>query len=377
MAAIEVREHGLGGVVDHWPGRSQDNLCRHVVVHPTRPKAYLSHIRSRVETIDGSGSIFPHVSICDLIPADGTKRRTSLAMDTYNRVYVVTDPWESDISPDGKFLYTIYAGTNDMNVSHVLDDNYQEIERAGPVVKVGQNPRAVRVSPNGKTVYIYNALDFAVAFHDARDMSLIRIVKTCEPPKTPEWVRGKILFNTSLPPMSSRRWVACASCHPDGHNDSRVWHNPEGLRKTPALFGLAHTHPLHWSADRDEVQDFEYTIRSRLMQGRGLLDDEIKPKEGFAKTELEEHLSGRSRDLDALAIYCNSFDFVLSPHAAAPGKLTDAAERGRKIFFNEEVGCAHCHNGPYYTDSRLQKPYNLHDVGTGSEDPSEKIGPTS
>ena len=33
-----------------------------------------------------------------------------------------------------------------------------------------------------------------------------------------------------------------------------------------ALFGVAHTHPLHWSADRDEVQDFEYTIRGRLMQ---------------------------------------------------------------------------------------------------------------
>ena len=91
--------------------------------------------------------------------------------------------------------------------------------------------------------------------------------RCCDPPKTPEWVRGKVLFNTADPPMTSRRWIACSSCHPDGHTDGRVWQNPEGLRKTPALFGLAHTHPLHWSADRDEVQDFEYTIRGRLMQG--------------------------------------------------------------------------------------------------------------
>lgn len=27
----------------------------------------------------------------------------------------------------------------------------------------------------------------------------------------------------------------------------------------------------HWSADRDEVQDFEYTIQGKLRQGQGLL----------------------------------------------------------------------------------------------------------
>jgi YVTN family beta-propeller protein len=383
LAAVEITPHGLGGVVDRWPGHSQDNLCRHVVIHPKRPKAYLSHERSRVSVIDGGGSIFPQLSICDLVPPGSGKRRTSMAMDTYNQVYVVTNPWEAALSPDGRRLYTIYAGTNDMNVSRVLDDDYMEIERIGRAIQVGRNPRAVRVSPDNKTVYIYNTLDFAVSFHDAEDMSLLATVKVCSAPKSPQWLRGKILFNTSLPPMSRRRWVACASCHPDGHHDSRVWHNPEGLRKTPALFGLAHTHPLHWSADRDEVQDFEYTIRSQLMQGRGLFSGSIKPKAGFAKTELEEHLSGRSADLDALAVYTNSFDFTLSPHALAPrpgesdpmSRLSAGAQRGRKLFFSDQVGCAGCHSGPYYTDSRLQKPYNLHDVGTGNDDPSEKMGP--
>jgi YVTN family beta-propeller protein len=374
LAAVALSEHGLGAVVDRWPGRSQDNLCRHVLIHPSRPKAYLTHIRSRVDVIDGGGSIFPHISICDLVHTGAGSRRTSMAMDTYNGVYVVTNPWESDLSPDGRYLFTVYAGTNDMNVSRVIDDDYHEIERVGRAVQVGQNPRAVRVSPDGKTVYVYDALDFAVGFYEAPDMSLLATVKVCDPPRTAQWVRGKILFNTSLPPMSRRRWVACASCHPDGHHDRRVWHNPEGLRKTPALFGLAHTHPLHWSADRDEVQDFEYTIRSKLMQGRGLLHEDIKPKVGFAKTELEEHLAGRSPDLDALAVYCNSFDFVLSPYALTPGKLTGAAQRGRNIFFSQETGCAGCHSGPYYTDSRLEKPYNLHDVGTGTDDPSEKMG---
>jgi YVTN family beta-propeller protein len=360
-----------GKVVDSWKGHSTDNLSRHVVVHPRRPKAYLAHIRSKIEINDGSGSIFPHLSVCDLAPGKG-KRRTSFGMDTFNGVYVVTNPWETALSPDGKRLYVIYAGTNDMNVCSVIDDDYKEIERLGFAVRIGQNPRAIRVSPDGNTVYVSNALDFTVSVHDAR-MRVLDRIKVCDPPKSPEWVRGKVLFNTANYPMTSRRWIACSSCHPDGHSDGRVWHNPEGLRKTQPLMGLAHTHPLHWSADRDEVQDFEYTIRSRLMGGGGLLRGPIKPKRGFEPVELHENLAGRSKDLDALAIYTNSFDFTLSPHA--PGRaLSASAKRGKALFFSKEVGCANCHNGPYYTDSSLKKPFKLHDVGTGNDDSSEKMG---
>lgn len=364
-----------GAVVDRWKGHSTDNLCRNVIVHPRRPKAYLSHIRSRIDVIDGSGSIFPHLSICDLVPDKGGKRRTSFAMDTYNGVYVVTNPWEAALSPDGKRLYTIYAGTNDMNVSEVIDDDYKEIQRVGFAVRIGQNPRAVRVSPDGKKVYIANALDFDVTVHDAANMKVLNHIKVCQPPKSPEWVRGKILFSTANRPLTSRRWIACSSCHPDGHSDGRVWQNPEGLRKTPPLLGLAHTHPLHWSADRDEVQDFEYTIRGRLMQGAGLFRGSLKPKAGYEPTELSMDLAGRSQDLDALAVYSNSFTFTLSPHIPAPGKLSKEAERGKKLFFSDGVGCAQCHKGPYYTDSKLTKPFQVHDVGTGGDDPSEKMGP--
>lgn len=365
-----------GKVVDSWKGHTTDNLCRNVVLHPRRPKAYLSHVRSKITVIDGSGSIFPHLSICDLVPAGSASRRSSIALDSYNNVHVVTNPWETALSPDGSRLYTVYAGTNDMNASKVIDDNYQEIERIGRAIPVGKNPKAVRVSADGQTVFVYNALDFAVSLYRAADMRRLATIPACAPPKTPEWVRGKVLFSMALPPMTRPRWIACSSCHPDAHTDGRVWHNPEGLRKTPAFFGMAHTHPLHWSADRDEVQDFEYTIRGRLMQGPGLVSGSLKSKLGFNPVELHEKLAGRSKDLDALAIYCNSFEFTrLSPHIPAPGKLSESAQRGKQLFFSKEVNCASCHSGPYYTDSRLQKPFNLHDVGTGKDDPGEKIGP--
>jgi YVTN family beta-propeller protein len=376
-AHLHAVDLASGKVVDTWKGQAHDNLARHVVVHPRRPKAYVSHIRSRVEVNDGSGSIFPHLTIYDLVPPEKGQRRTSIALDTFNGVYVVTNPWEAALSPDGKRIYTIYAGTDDMNISEVVDDDYKEIERIGGAKTVGKNPRAVRVSPDGKSVYVYGALDFEVQELDAATLADRGRIKVCDPPKTPEWVRGKVLFSTAKYPMTSRRWIACASCHPDGHSDGRVWHQPEGLRKVPPMFGLAHTHPLHWSADRDEVQDFEYTIRSNLMQGPGFLRGAIKPKVPFKPTELEEKTSGRNADLDALAIYTNSFEFTfLSPHALGAGKLSEPAQRGKTLFFSDTVGCAKCHSGPYYTDSSLSaKPFNLHDVGTGGDDPTEKIGP--
>lgn len=374
LTAIDIKE---GKVIGTWPGRESDNLCRHVVLHSKRPKAYLSHLRSRTHVFDARGSIFPELSICTLTAAKAEeKRRTAIALDTFNGVYVVSNPWESAISPDGKSFVTIYAGTDDMNYSTVVDDDYREIEQSG-VVNVGKHPRAVRFSPDGSQLYVYAALDFCVNVFDmkGRKPTKVASIKVCDAPHTPEWVRGKELFVSSKPPMTSARWISCSSCHPDGFPDGRVWQNPEGPRKTPPLWGLAHTHPLHYSADRDEVQDFEYTIRGKLMGGAGLLKGAIKPRTGFTTpAELDEKLAGRSKDLDALAIYTNSFQPRLSPHIPAPGKLSIEAERGKALFFDKTVGCATCHSGPYYTDSRLKKPFHLHDVGTGGG-PNEKMPP--
>lgn len=366
-----------GKVADSWPGYESDNMARHVVLHPKRPKAYLSHIRSRVTAFDARGSIFPHLSVCDLWEKPKEeKRRRSVALDTFNNVYVVTNPWEAAVSPDGTKLYTLYAGTDDMNVSKVVDDDYQEFDRIGRAVTVGKHPRAIRTSPDGSEVYVYNTLDYEVSVHDA-DMKRLAKVGVCSPAHTEEWRRGKELFQSALPPMGGGRglaWVACSSCHPDGLTDGRVWQNPEGNRKTPNLFALAHTHPLHWSADRDESQDFEYTIRGKLMLGRGLAPGRIRQGKEFEAIALEETMAGRSKDLDALAVYTNSFPVRLSPHIPAPGKLSEAAERGKKVFFDAGTKCATCHSGPYYTDSKLEKPFNLHDVGTGG-DKRERMGP--
>lgn len=364
-----------GKVVDQWKGHTTDNLSRSVVLNPNRPRAYLPHVRSRIEVIDGSGSIFPQVTVYSIEKCVEGNRRNSIAMDSFNSVQVVTNPWEADFSPDGKNFYVVYSATDDMNACQVLNDDNKEIEGRGYPIQVGRNPRAVRVSPDGSTVWVYAAMDFSVNGFDTRTLRSTVKIPVCKETPDAKWVLGKYLFGSARQPMSGPRWVSCFSCHPDGFTDGRVWHNPEGLRKTPAMFGLAHTHPLHWSADRDEVQDFEYTIRGRLMQGRGLLNESLPSKRGFKPVELETKLAGKSDNLDALAIYTNSFEVeTLSPHIAAPGKLTEKAARGKILFESPAIGCATCHTGPYYTDSNLATP-KVYDVGTGTQDPGEKMGP--
>jgi len=345
-------------VIDEWPGSAQDNLARQITVHPYRDKAYLPMQRSLTMVAHGAGSIFPYLSIVDTKSGEG-KRRKRVQMDSFRGTYVVANPWEVALTPDGKKLIILFSGTNDLFVCRVLDDDYVEVEFA-KVLRTGWNPRAVRVAPDGKTFYVYNALDISVTAFSTSNYEVLGSVDVTRWPKGEELLLGKRLFYTANPPMTAQRWISCSSCHPDGDPDGRTWQQPEGLRNTQSLAGMKETHPIHWSADRDEVQDFEHTIRSPLMQGRGLI-------RGAVNDSLGKPNAGLSKELDALAAYANSHSFPKSPHAKTG--LSPAAQRGKELFFSSETRCVKCHSGPAFTDRQM------HDVGTGNDDPTEKMEP--
>lgn len=363
VKAIDIKQ---GKVVDEWAGASTDNLSRQITLNPKRPKAYFSHIRSRVTAVHGSGSIFPYLSVVDTEEGEG-KRRTRIPVDSVFSSQITSNPWEVAVSSDGRQLYMVFASTDDMFACNVVDDDYREVDLRRHM-RLGANPRAVRVSPDNESVYVYNALDFAVVEYDAGTLRRKNEIPVTENPLSETVLIGKKLFYSALQPMVGRRWISCSSCHPDGEPDGRTWHNPEGLRNTQSMGGMAWTHPIHWSADRDEVQDFEHTIRGPLMQGRGLIRGKVEPSLGPPNGQLSDQL-------DALAAYSNTHKISLSPFSR--GGLSDAAVRGRKIFNSAQTKCASCHSGSFYTDSQPRDVEMIvrHDVGTGEEDPSEKMGP--
>ena len=356
----------MNAISDEWNGSSTDNLARQLVLSPRRAKIYVPHMRSRVTAVHGQGSIFPYLSVIDT-PVGQDLRRKRIPMDSFGGNRVTANPWEVAVAPDGKSLYVVFAGTNDMLACEVLDDNYREITPRR-LLQVGANPRAVRIAPNGETVYVYNALDFNVGAYNTSTLAPIANIHVTDNPLADQVLIGKKLFYSALQPMVGRRWISCSSCHPDGDSDGRTWHNAEGLRNTQSFAGMAWTHPIHWSADRDEVQDFEHTIRGPLMQGRGLI------RGGFHEP-LGKANAGLSASLDALAAYSNSHEFPLSPYAK--NGFSEAANRGRDIFFSKKTQCATCHSGPFFCDSqpRVVREIVRHDVGTGGSDPSETMGP--
>ncbi|HLP40378.1 MAG TPA: hypothetical protein VK465_02620, partial [Fibrobacteria bacterium] len=154
--------------------------------------------------------------------------------------------------------------------------------------------------------------------------------------------------------------ISCAVCHLEGGTDARVWDftdRGEGLRRTTTLIGKAGTGqgPLHWSANFDEVQDFEHDIRGPF-KGEGLMPS-ADFLQGTRNTTLGDKKAGISADLDALAAYVTSLSRVnASPFRNPDGSMTEAALRGKVLFESEDLGCAKCHAAPNFTDSRLPGP---------------------
>ncbi len=70
-------------------------------------------------------------------------------------------------------------------------------------------------------------------------------------------------------------YISCATCHIDGGHDGRTFDftgRGEGLRNTTSLVGRMGLKfgPVHWSANFDEIQDFENDIRDNF-GGQGFL----------------------------------------------------------------------------------------------------------
>src|ERR1051326_419567 len=76
--------------------------------------------------------------------------------------------------------------------------------------------------------------------------------------------------------MSNHGMGGCFECHPNGFSDGVVWMFPDGPRRAIPLNGDFDKHNLtseriyNFSANRDEVQDFELNTRN-VSGGAGLI----------------------------------------------------------------------------------------------------------
>jgi len=280
-------------------------------------------------------------------------------------------------SPIGDYAFVALLGNNGVEVL----DAYNRQIVAG-AFELGKAPDGLALDDAGR-LYVNSFLSRSVVILDAKSVldstgfSLDRIaeVVVSSAEKLSEQVlAGKVVFyDASDLRMGLDGYLSCAACHLDGFEDGQVWDftdRGEGLRNTTSLLGKRGIGQgrLHWSANFDEVQDFEHDMRNAF-GGTGFLPDETF-NQGTRNTTLGDPKAGLSPELDALSAYVTSLDRVpTSPYRAPDGRLTREGWRGRALF--QRAGCPECHAGPDFTDSAQSV---LHDVGTLQASSGHRLG---
>ncbi|MEM6296381.1 MAG: hypothetical protein AAGA54_34245, partial [Myxococcota bacterium] len=258
--------------------------------------------------------------------------------------------------------------------------------QAGAILDVGFAPEGLALTADDRYLYVDAFMSREVVVYDVSSFAVLPEVLAAIPitdgePLPEEVARGKVLFNDAFDVrLSKDSYMACGHCHLDGESDHRTWDftgRGEGMRNTISLLGRggdAHG-PIHWSANFDEIHDFEGDIRGPF-SGFGLMTDEDF-EVGTRSEPLGDAKTGISSDLDAMAAYVASLQsFPRSPFRAADGSLTADALAGRTLFESDALGCMTCHAGASLTDSAFTAPGVplLHDVGTLTEASGQRLG---
>jgi YVTN family beta-propeller protein len=331
------------------------NLSNGVVLNAEGTRAYLPQTRSDSTNpaLVFDATVFPIVSVVDL---------ESLTNLNPERIHLdladepVGMPFDAVLKDELK-LYVLNAGSNDISV---IDPG---TGKGLAHIEAGHHPRGLALSADGNTLFVNNSLSGTVSVIDTETDTVVDEIEVTRVALTGALLNGKRLFNSSdRADLAREQWIACSICHFDGEMDERTWFFPDGPRNTTSLLGVKDTLPVHWSGDLDELQDVEQTIRG-IQAGTGLAPgpDNCEPACDQAPPN-----TGRSRDLDDLAMFMETLDFPPNPNRKPDGGLVEAAERGKLLFHSPATGCSECHVPPLYTDGQR------HDIGTAAESGERK-----
>ncbi len=360
-------------------GRGLPNYVFSVAVTPDGSRAWVPSKKDNMArglqrdglALTQDNAVRPLVSILDL-DTDQEIFEERIDLDDRNLPRQVT------FSPLGDWAFVSVYGSNLIELRDGFTRSFVTALRGenllGPVGSVlGPDNRLLVLADLARKLVVYDVDDLIRGVDQTT--KLVAEVSLVEDEQLPvEVLRGKRVFaNAEDKRMSSEGYLSCSSCHMDGFEDGRVWDffdRGEGFRNTTSLLGRRGTGHgrVHWSANFDEIQDFDGPIRAH-QAGLGFIPLE-EFELGTRSDPLGDPKSGLDPDLDALAAYVTSLDRVpRSPFRNSDGTLTELGAAGREIFL--ELDCDSCHSGKDFTDSAKG---NLHDVGTLTELSGSRLG---
>lgn len=364
-------------------GRGLPNYLADIVISPNNQFAYVSSKKDNIDRgifLNGEELTFETTS-----RAIVSKINLSTGTEVFaDRVDIdnASQPSALAFSPYGDYLFVALQGNNQIQVFDAFT------EQVITTLETGLAPQGMMFDSTTLRLFIKNLNDRSVTVYDLADSLMYGWIGTPAEntistvaselfdtsPGNNILLGKQIFYNAADERMSAAGYMSCAACHQDGDHDGRTWDftdRGEGLRNTTNLrgrAGMAHGN-VHWTANFDEIQDFEHDIRGPFA-GTGFIDGEVNDP-------LQASNANRSADLDALAAYVASLgasSIEVSPYKQVTGELTVEAALGKQLFegtltpaSGNALSCFSCHDpSTNFTDSVVGGDASvvLHDVGT-------------
>ena len=327
---------------------------RSMCISPDGKYAYITHILSNFDLLTSQlDQGWMNINAISVIDIHKRKLVNTVGLDeTFQGTGNV---WGICCTADGKWICVSHAGTHQLSIvdaSAVLetlvhlyisplagaipDDPRLATKPQRRVELPGKGPRGLTVV--GSKVYVveYFSDTLAVVDLQGEDDDKPRSVALGPKPELTVRRQGELLFNDAT--ICYQHWQSCASCHPDGRSDA-----------------------LNWDLLNDGVGNFKNTKSLVLSHDTPpSMFEAVRPTaEAAVRAGLEHILFAYRPEHESVALdeYIKSLKPVPSPYLV-DGKLSPAAERGKKLFRSARVGCHRCHPSPLYTDLKM------HDVGT-------------
>jgi YVTN family beta-propeller protein len=299
-------------------------------------------------TADGASICVTHAGTHELSVIDASVLMEKLMVaeegDPAERRRVRAELADRSRSRDGQSVLRPHVYDSSITAAEVPNDLAFLVGLRRRIWLKGDPTRAVTVDPAGvngpRGLAVVGSKVYAAAyFSDSlavvdlarKDGKAVSRIALGPRPQLTMQRRGEMYFHDAT--LCFQQWHSCASCHPDARVDALNWdlmNDGLGNPKNARSMLLAHkTPPAMSSGIRGKA---EAAVRA----GIAFILFSVRPEE----------------DAAAIDAYLKSLEPVESPYLL-DGKLSPAAERGKKVFFDKEVGCGKCHPAPLYTDRKL------------------------
>jgi len=290
-------------------------------------------------------------------------RVIQLLLDEPNEYFA--DPFDIEITPDGKSAFISHAGVNRISVvdldslrSLLENTPYEKLDyysnhlgiSSRYVVKripTGSNPKGMVMSPDGKLLYVAEHLEDRISVISTESLETVNTIDLGGPRRITVARRGRRILNNAGGTFQSQ--YACYTCHPDAHEDGLVYNMASkdmgrNLANTQSLRDIGDTPPFKWNGKNQTIYKQDGMRFSTV----------LTRNEPFAY-----------KDLDALVAYIvTGIPYPPNLLYNPTGELTEIQKRGKILFerthdnygneIPEKNRCITCHPPPYYTNKSFE-----------------------